>query len=246
MSAAAAIKQQNGVFSASPLANSELAADITLAAPEDAPPSVKLSGNIISATFLTPYTFGYRQKPKRGPGCPTWELTPRRGSSALYDTLKHLASPENKWNHTIIGWTGEITEISSQSKTNPWQHMQNSRLTQAVNPPPANNTVTGRPTAPNNLWSHSRSYAIPPPVPVFDGSGDRMTMKADYTPSHAAEEQFPRINKEGRKELQAVLAEKCRDVGWDKIRTVWLGDEEGGGISLTGMDRWMKYAEKGS
>ncbi|KAK4931733.1 threalose-6-phosphate phosphatase [Elasticomyces elasticus] len=69
--------------------------------PRAAHPALNLSGHIISATFTVPYKICYR------PGA-DWEMHPRQGTSALYDSLSYLASAESPWNHTLIGWTGEI------------------------------------------------------------------------------------------------------------------------------------------
>ncbi|OCK96538.1 glycosyltransferase family 20 protein [Cenococcum geophilum 1.58] len=72
--------------------------------PRAAHPSLNLSGGVISATFCVPYTLGY---------CPglDWELKSRRGTSALFDSFSYLASAASPWNHTLVGWTGEITEV---------------------------------------------------------------------------------------------------------------------------------------
>ncbi|KAH9905991.1 family 20 glycosyltransferase [Xylariomycetidae sp. FL2044] len=66
-----------------------------------AAPDLGLSGNIISATFTTPYSFKYR---KDG----DWELGTRRGQSALFDSFSYLSSDQSPWNHTVVAWTGEI------------------------------------------------------------------------------------------------------------------------------------------
>jgi trehalose 6-phosphate synthase/phosphatase len=36
------------------------------------------------------------------------ELSHRRGTSALYDSLAYLSSDKTPWNHTLVAWTGEI------------------------------------------------------------------------------------------------------------------------------------------
>ncbi len=64
-------------------------------------PGLKLSGNIISATICLPYQFGHR------PGG-EWKVNPRRGTSALFDNFAFLASDKTPWNHTLVGWTGEV------------------------------------------------------------------------------------------------------------------------------------------
>lgn len=42
------------------------------------------------------------------------ELSPRPGTSALFDAFENLASPENPWSHTLVGWTGEIEKSTQQ------------------------------------------------------------------------------------------------------------------------------------
>lgn len=72
--------------------------------PRAAHPGLNLSGRVISATFAVPYNIGY------SPGN-DWELNPRRGTSALFDSFSYLASSSSPWNHTLVGWTGEIREL---------------------------------------------------------------------------------------------------------------------------------------
>jgi trehalose 6-phosphate synthase/phosphatase len=74
--------------------------------PRAAHPGLNLSGRIISATFAVPYNIGY----SRGND---WDLEPRRGTSALFDSFSYLASSSSPWNHTLVGWTGEISTAKS-------------------------------------------------------------------------------------------------------------------------------------
>ncbi|EFQ95035.1 hypothetical protein PTT_07071 [Pyrenophora teres f. teres 0-1] len=76
--------------------------------PRAAHPGLNLSGRVISATFAIPYTIGY------SPGN-DWELDPRRGTSALFDSFSYLASSSSPWNHTLVGWTGEISHAKNAS-----------------------------------------------------------------------------------------------------------------------------------
>jgi len=71
--------------------------------PRAAHPDLNLSGRVISATFAVPYNIGYT------PG-KEWQLDARRGTSALFDSFSYLASSSSPWNHTLVGWTGEIRE----------------------------------------------------------------------------------------------------------------------------------------
>jgi trehalose 6-phosphate synthase/phosphatase len=70
--------------------------------PRAAYPALNLSGRIISANFAIPYNIGYSKGND-------WEMNPRRGTSALFDSFSYLASSSSPWNHTLVGWTGEIT-----------------------------------------------------------------------------------------------------------------------------------------
>jgi trehalose 6-phosphate synthase/phosphatase len=69
--------------------------------PRAAHPELNLSGRVISATFTVPYNVAY------APG-QDFDLNPRRGTSALFDSFSYLASSASPWNHTLVGWTGEI------------------------------------------------------------------------------------------------------------------------------------------
>ncbi|KAJ9611443.1 threalose-6-phosphate phosphatase [Cladophialophora chaetospira] len=69
--------------------------------PRTAYPGLHLSGNVISATFAIPY-----QLTHGGDG--DWSLSSRRGTSALFDSFAYLSSDKTPWNHTLVGWTGEI------------------------------------------------------------------------------------------------------------------------------------------
>jgi trehalose 6-phosphate synthase/phosphatase len=77
--------------------------------PRAAHPNLGLSGRIISATFAIPYKLGF------SPG-KDWELNQRSGTSALFDSFAHLASSESPWNHTLVGWTGEIKEATKSQE----------------------------------------------------------------------------------------------------------------------------------
>ncbi|CAD6504887.1 BgTH12-00388 [Blumeria graminis f. sp. triticale] len=70
--------------------------------PRTAYPHLGLSGNVISANICIPYSLQYRKESE-------WELEPRRGTSALFDSFAHLSSSQTPWNHTLVGWTGEVT-----------------------------------------------------------------------------------------------------------------------------------------
>ncbi len=69
--------------------------------PRTAHPALRLSGNIISATFCIPFELTHG-------GQGEWGLSTRHGTSALFDSFSYLSSEKSPWNHTLVGWTGEI------------------------------------------------------------------------------------------------------------------------------------------
>ncbi|KAB2580055.1 Trehalose-phosphatase [Lasiodiplodia theobromae] len=84
-----------------PTLDSAEKADLADVDPKAAHPNLNLSGHVISATTCVPYSIAY------SPGN-DWELRSRRGTSALFDSFSYLASASSPWNHTLVGWTGEI------------------------------------------------------------------------------------------------------------------------------------------
>jgi len=74
--------------------------------PRAAHPGLNLSGRLISATFAVPYNLGYSKGND-------WEMRPRHGTSALFDSFSYLASSSSPWNHTLVGWTGEISNAKT-------------------------------------------------------------------------------------------------------------------------------------
>ncbi|THC95469.1 hypothetical protein EYZ11_005063 [Aspergillus tanneri] len=93
--------------------------------PRDEYPGLQLTGRLISAAFCIPYKLKFR------PGC-DWELKPRPGTSALFDSFAHLGSDEARWSHTLVGWTGEVEPVQEATL----QHIPlntNSKLPNTVN-----------------------------------------------------------------------------------------------------------------
>ena len=76
--------------------------------PSEVFPHLELSNNLLSVAICLPKTFGI--------GEDGWKTEPRRGSSSLFDAFSYLSSEESTWNHTLIGWTGEIKSESSARK----------------------------------------------------------------------------------------------------------------------------------
>lgn len=63
-------------------------------------------------------------------------LSQRRGTSALFDSFTYLSSDKTPWNHTLVGWTGEIQAADD--------------LTPPDTPPITTTTVTASRVAPLN------------------------------------------------------------------------------------------------
>ncbi|KAL2354363.1 glycosyltransferase family 20-domain-containing protein [Cryomyces antarcticus] len=80
--------------------------------PRAAYPALGLSGGIITATFCVPYNLGFSNGAD-------WDLQSRRGTSALFDSFSYLSSAESPWNHTLIGWTGEIKSVPGKNPSAP-------------------------------------------------------------------------------------------------------------------------------
>ncbi|KAK6518975.1 threalose-6-phosphate phosphatase [Arthrobotrys megalospora] len=67
--------------------------------PSKAPEKLGLSGTVIVATAIMPYKFSF--------GNGEWEISQRRGNSALNSSFSYLASGTS-WNTVIVGWPGEV------------------------------------------------------------------------------------------------------------------------------------------
>ncbi|ELQ40418.1 trehalose-phosphatase [Pyricularia oryzae Y34] len=114
-------------------------------------PDLSLSGNIISATFNIPYSLEYRKGAD-------WVLNPRRGQSALFDSLSHLSSDNTPWNHTVVAWTGEIeppSDLPSPPATPPATTTNLPALNSLSKPIPVNGE------APAPAPSHAEGLWIP-------------------------------------------------------------------------------------
>lgn len=80
--------------------------------------SQRVSGRVISAIFCVPHSIryrrnggwvrGYKRLLLRAGVNNSQDLQPRRGTSALFDSLSYLSSNDSSWDHTVVGWTGEI------------------------------------------------------------------------------------------------------------------------------------------
>ncbi|KAG6296192.1 hypothetical protein E4U09_001868 [Claviceps aff. purpurea] len=174
-------------------------------------PDLGLSGNVISVAFNIPYSFTHH----RGQD---WDLRPRRGQSALFDSFAYLSSDSTPWNHTLVAWTGEIESAHDSASDFP---------AQAPEQPTKNSSQsTGSSTG-----SASSRNALSAPIPVDANS--RLP-----TPPPVDGLWLP---KEDQQKLEHALSHS------KTIRTVpvWLSDEADDtedGIMLKDQSRWRRYA----
>ncbi|WPH00329.1 trehalose-phosphatase-like protein [Acrodontium crateriforme] len=137
--------------------------------PRQAHKNLHLSGHVISATFTVPYKLSYR------PGS-DWELRTRRGTSALFDSFQYLSSPESPWNHTLVGWTGEIDRAASPNAS-----VVNGKADSSVNATPINKASAPIPVDSHNqprvASSHETSDLI---IPAEDRRRLEKQLERDY------------------------------------------------------------------
>ncbi|CUS07396.1 unnamed protein product [Tuber aestivum] len=183
-------------------------------APLDAPQRLPLTGRVISATCFLPYTLGYRHDGR-------WEISNRRGSSALYDSLRRLG--DGGWERVLVGWTGEVQELEGHTNAEIGSGSGSGRMIEAPG------------------LKKAKSYHVPPPIPVIDDGTNRMTMKGAY--GKKEEDDTIRISIEDKAVAETALAGKGKEDGWGDIKPVWLGDDEKG-MPIGGAGRWRDYAER--
>ncbi|KAK4545038.1 hypothetical protein LTR36_003589 [Oleoguttula mirabilis] len=124
--------------------------------PRSAHPNLHLSGHVISATFCVPYKLGYT------PGA-DWELLPRRGTSALFDSFSYLASSESPWNHTLVGWTGDIDRAVAPNAAK-----QNGQANSSMGAHPLNKASAPIPMDPREVKAEIPTEQTEYRIPVAD------------------------------------------------------------------------------
>ncbi|GAP85069.1 putative glycosyltransferase family 20 protein [Rosellinia necatrix] len=119
----------------------------SLADIKEAAHDLALTGNIISATFTTPYTIKHHKNGE-------WELGNRHGLSALTDAFVYLSSDEVPWNHSVVAWTGEIEAVSDSIGTpaTPQDTTTLPRLSQLSAPVPIEGDLPPTPPNTDGLW----------------------------------------------------------------------------------------------
>jgi len=181
--------------------------------PKSSYPDLRLSGNVISATICLPYQIGHRAGGE-------WELTSRRGTSALFDSFTHLSSGRTPWNHTLVGWTGEIQPALNHTYQSIFQDAADAM-------PPTEKldaTPGGRPPLPLN-----KSAA---PLPINGANPE--------TPYNSKTDSLT-ISRQDRSRLEKALH---HDPNGRSI-PVWLGDggDDDADLILKDQGRWRRYAE---
>ncbi|KAF3403783.1 Trehalose-phosphatase [Penicillium rolfsii] len=173
-------------------------------------PGLKLSGRLISAAFCIPYKL-YHQAGSE------WELKPRSGTSALFDSFAHLASDETRWSHTLVGWTGEVEPVPETKA--PLQQIPVNAATKLPTSAGAAGIIPlNKAAAPIPVNASQK----PPSNPLIDGIS---------------------IEKQDRERLDQQLSTGR----YGRILPVWLSDESeepGDSILLKDQGRWRRYAER--
>ncbi|KAI1619884.1 alpha,alpha-trehalose-phosphate synthase [Exophiala viscosa] len=129
--------------------------------PRTAHPALRLSGNIISATFCIPHQLTHGRDGE-------WGLSTRHGTSALFDSFSYLASDKSPWKHTLVGWTGEIQSRPDTQSTSILQP-GDAAATAATNgslPAPINKSAAPYPVngaLPSSEDSHPDHISVPRP-----------------------------------------------------------------------------------
>ena len=182
--------------------------------PQTSHPGLRLTGNVISATVCIPYTVGMRFGGE-------WEVKARRGTSALFDSFSHLSSSRTPWNHTLVGWTGEIHPVVDTAS--PPQDL-------------AEHIVLPSPSIPKKN-SYKRPFSLPlneksAPIPV---NGAQATQPNPFVDGLI-------VTKTDRNRLERMLEDDPNG----RVLPVWLSDEvddEDASLHLKDQGRWRRYAE---
>ena len=173
-------------------------------------PGLALSGRVISATVCLPYQFGH---------CPggRWDVKPRRGTSALFDSFQFLASDKTPWEHTLVGWTGEIHPVQQQYSSGGVEGLHDATISEGpwqpgVRPPLSfSKSTTALPV--NGVHTH-----------VYNPAVDTLV-----------------VSQKERTELESILGSDTSG----KMLPVWLPEtfEDDHSLHLKDQGRWRRYAE---
>ena len=174
-------------------------------------PGLGLSGKVISATVCLPYQFGHR------PGG-EWDVSPRRGTSALFDSFSFLASDKTPWDHTLVGWTGEIHPVQQQYFADGVE-------------------VADKAAVPGGPWK-------PGARPQFSFNKSATAVPVNGVHSHIYNPAVDTlvVSQSERTELEEILIKDPSG----KMLPVWLPDtseEEDHDLHLKDQGRWRRYAE---
>ena len=193
-----------------PLSPESLDAD-----PKEAFPGLNLTGNVISATVCIPYVVAYRFGAD-------WNLRPRRGTSALFDSFSFLSSSKH-WKHTLVGWTGEIEPICDS--LSPIPH------------PDSTSAERERSSRGSTSSSHSRTFSIP-----LNKASAPIPPDVSQPAPHNPHVDGLRITGSDRQRLERRLSDDPNG----RVLPVWLSDDMEDGSSdllLKDQGRWRRYAE---
>ena len=174
-------------------------------------PGLGLSGRVISATVCLPYQFGHRPGGK-------WDIAPRRGTSALFDSFSFLASNKTPWDHTLVGWTGEIHPVQHQYYTDGVESVNES-------------------ASPGGPWKPGAR----PPL-SFSKSTTALPVNGVHTHVYNPAVDTLIVSQNERTELEQRLS---KDPG-GKMIPVWLPEtfeDDNHSLHLKDQGRWRRYAE---
>jgi trehalose 6-phosphate synthase/phosphatase len=184
--------------------------------PQKTHPGLKLSGNIISASICLPYSF------KHHPG-KDWDLSTRKGTSALFDSFAYIASDKTPWDHTLVAWTGEIAPEKDKYFT----------------PTSFSSSKPVKPPTPDQVPFVPGQRAYVPQTTKFPTTSPTPGMQTHiYNPVTDS----VIISREQRQRLDEQLNAECSG----KMIPIWLSDEPedtNGDMKLTDQGRWRRYAE---
>ncbi|EAW09163.1 putative alpha,alpha-trehalose-phosphate synthase subunit Tps2 [Aspergillus clavatus NRRL 1] len=179
--------------------------------PREQYPGLNLTGRFISAAFCIPYKVYYR------PGS-DWELKPRPGTSALFDSFAYLGSEETKWSHTLVGWTGEVEPIQETPAS-----LQQIPVNAGAKLPPALNGVA---------------------VPLSKAAAPVPVDSSQRPPSHPLLEGFT-VPQEDRARLDGQLGSgRYGKIAPVWLSDESEEPEESSTIFLEDQGKWRRYAEK--
>ena len=142
-------------------------------------------------------------------------MEPRRGFSALFDAFTHLSGKHSPWNHTLVGWTGEIKPAEK-----------------IPTPPGSRDSTMSTSSQVNGIASALRRDSLPVPV---DPNEKR---EIPQLPPDSVQVSFT-----DRKRLEERLLRDPRGMTVP-VWLFDSRDEKKDDVVLTDQARWRRFAER--